>query len=120
MGFGLSVPSAQRVVIAVSLGGRKTMQLAWRPAPGQVALIEVEDGHECLTGVVVDDAGEPVVIDLGASPDLPQENCEVVASFFAPDALYRMRAKAAHHDHLESVIDLTIEDIERVQRRSAP
>lgn len=97
------------------------MQLAWRPSPGQVALIEVQDGgRDCLTGVVVDDIGEPVVIDLGASPDLPTEDCPVIASFFAPDALYRVRARAAHHDHLDSVIDLTVEEVERVQRRTAP
>ena len=67
------------------------MQVAWKPAPGQVALIEVAgNDRECLTGVVVDNNGGPVVVDLGSSPHLPGEDCEVVASFFAPDALYRI------------------------------
>ncbi|MBW3615119.1 MAG: hypothetical protein KY439_07415, partial [Actinobacteria bacterium] len=57
------------------------MPFAWKPAPGQVALIELSTGgNECLTGVVLDDDGEgSVVVDLGASPRPPQPECEVVA-----------------------------------------
>ena len=91
---------------------------------GQVALIEVDGAPECLTGVVLDDEGvaQPVVVDLGASPRPPAIECEVIASFFAPDALYRVRATALPHPGAlrPSVIDLRVHDIERVQRRSAP
>lgn len=98
------------------------MPFAWKPAPGQVALIELNTGNnDCLTGVVLDDDGEgSVVVDLGASPRPPQPECEVVASFFAPDALYRMKATLSPHGDREAVIDLDIHDIERVQRRTAP
>jgi c-di-GMP-binding flagellar brake protein YcgR len=44
----------------------------------------------------------------------------VVASFFAPDALYRMKATLTPHGGREAVIDLDVHDIERVQRRTAP
>ena len=104
------------------------MPFAWKPAPGQVALIELSGGgNDCLTGVVVDSLSAPdgaVVIDLGASPRPPEANgeVEVVASFFAPDALYRMTATLAPHDHAatDTIIDLRVHDIERVQRRTAP
>jgi hypothetical protein len=99
------------------------MPFAWKPLPGQVALIEVSDGgNDCLTGVVL--AGEDheeIVIDLGFSPKPEHVRCEVVASFFAPDALYRMKATLSPHDGgPDKVIDLRIHDIERVQRRTAP
>jgi hypothetical protein len=98
------------------------MPFAWKPMPGQVALIEMSaGGNECLTGVVIDGEGGPVVIDLGASPRPEQLECEVVASFFAPDALYRMTATLTPHDGgRQEIIDLRIHDIERVQRRTAP
>ena len=101
------------------------MPFAWKPVPGQVALIELNDGgNDCLTGVVLaGDEGEEegVVIDLGFSPKPEHLECEVVASFFAPDALYRMTATLAPHDGgPDKVIDLRIHDIERVQRRTAP
>ena len=107
------------------------MPFAWKPVPGQVALIELSNGgNDCLTGVVVDGLDAPngaVVVDLGASPrpDLVAGaggECEVVASFFAPDALYRLTATLAPHDHAatDTIIDLRVHDVERVQRRSAP
>ena len=99
------------------------MPFAWKPVPGQVALIEVDDGgNECLTGVVLaGDEHEEIVIDLGFSPKPEHLQCEVVASFFAPDALYRMTATLSPHDGgPDKVIDLRIHDIERVQRRTAP
>ena len=102
------------------------MPFAWKPVPGQVALIEMSDGNECLTGVVLDEeaADGAVVIDLGASPapaDRDRDR-EVVASFFAPDALYRMTATLARHEHarIDTIIDLRVHDVERVQRRTAP
>lgn len=101
------------------------MPFAWKPLPGQVALIEMGDGDDgCLTGVVLDEAaeGDAVVIDLGASPTPAPGEREVVASFFAPDALYRVTATLAHHDHatIDTIIDLRVHDVERVQRRNAP
>lgn len=97
------------------------MPFAWKPAPGQVALIELAaGGTDCLTGVVLSDDGAEVVVDLGASPRLTGSDCEVVASFFAPDALYRMAATLHRHDDVEQIIDLRVHDIERVQRRTAP
>ena len=102
------------------------MPFAWKPVPGQVALIEMSDGDECLTGVVLDEEASDgaVVIDLGASPapaDRDRDR-EVVASFFAPDALYRMTATLARHEHdrIDTIIDLRVHDVERVQRRTAP
>jgi len=100
------------------------MPFAWRPAPGQVALIEVPGLDECLTGIVVEEGGDdetPLVIDLGASPRPPDPECDVVASFFAPDALYRVSATAVpHNGGTPAVIDLRVHEIERVQRRQAP
>ena len=103
------------------------MPFAWRPVPGQVALIEVAGQDSCLTGVVVDGSDaddEPVVVDLGASPGPPGSSVEVVASFFAPDALYRLSATAVPHQNgsgpSAKVIDLRIHAIERVQRRTSP
>ena len=99
------------------------MPFAWKPVPGQVALIEVSDGgNECLTGVVLaGDENNEIVIDLGFSPKPEHVDCEVVASFFAPDALYRMTATLGAHDGgPDKVIDLRVHDIERVQRRNAP
>lgn len=98
------------------------MPFAWKPTPGQVALIELSSGgNECLTGVVLEDSEDgPVVVDLGASPRPIEAECEVIASFFAPDALYRMTATLSSHDGQRAIIDLRVHDIERVQRRTAP
>lgn len=97
------------------------MPFAWKPIPGQVALIELGAGtNDCLTGVVIADDSDNVVINLGASPRPAEPECEVIASFFAPDALYRMTATLLPHEGHSQVIDLRIHDIERVQRREAP
>lgn len=97
------------------------MPFAWKPVPGQVALIEMSaGGNDCLTGVVVGEDTDQVVVDLGASPRRAEAECEVVASFFAPDALYRMKATLSPHEGQAAVIDLRVHDIERVQRRTAP
>lgn len=91
----------------------------WRPVPGQIALVEpvgALPGRDCLTGVVV--PGERVVIDLGASPRPEHEVSEVVASFFAPEALYRLLAKATQEG--DGLLVLDVFAVERVQRRAAP
>jgi c-di-GMP-binding flagellar brake protein YcgR len=97
------------------------MSTAWKPAPGQVALIELaDDADHCLTGVVMSDGNGSVAIDLGASPTAPDEETEVIASFFTPEALYRVKAHAVPRKEQKAVIDLTVSDVERVQRRAAP
>src|ERR1041384_4448705 len=91
----------------------------WRPAAGQIALIEPVDaspGRDCLTGVVV--PGDRILIDLGASPRPEGDAAEVVASFFAPDALYRLFAKAHRED--DGLVSLDVSALERVQRRANP
>ena len=94
--------------------------LDWKPAIGQVALIEpVVGDSDCLTGVVLREEGNAVVIDLGSSPRPDEPECQVMASFFSPDALYRVDGTLSPHDGSASVIDLTINDVERVQRRTA-
>ena len=98
--------------------------VVWKPPCGQTALIEpIDDAHTCLTGVVVEDdssGAEVVVVDLGASPPLAEPDCEVTASFFSPEALYRAAATCARHNGGDSVVDLTIHRMERIQRRSSP
>ena len=97
------------------------MSTAWKPAPGQVALIELaDDSDNCLTGVVMSDSNGTVSIDLGASPTAPEGATEVVASFFTPEALYRVKAHAVPRKEQKKVIDLTVDDVEKVQRRAAP
>lgn len=97
------------------------MSTAWKPAPGQVALIELaEDTDQCLTGVVMADSNGSVAIDLGASPTAPESEIDVIASFFTPEALYRVKAHAVPRKEQKAVIDLTVEDVERVQRRANP
>ena len=97
----------------------ETETTQWRPAAGQIALIEPVDaspGRDCLTGVVV--PGDRILIDLGASPRPESDPAEVVASFFAPDALYRLFAKANQEDG--GLMSLDVSALERVQRRANP
>lgn len=94
--------------------------MTWKPAPGQVTLLEIDDRMDCLTGIVLDDDGRHLVVDLGASPDPPHAACGVVASFFGPDALYRVTATAVPHPGQQGVLDMTVSGVERVQRRTAP
>lgn len=94
--------------------------LNWKPASGQLALIEPSGASDqCLTGTVVDTGDDAIVIDLGGSPLRADAQCAVTASFFSPDALYRIAGTVSPHDGEPAVIDLTIDDIERVQRREA-
>jgi len=91
----------------------------WKPTPGQIALIEpvgASPGRDCLTGVVVPD--ERIVVDLGASPRPDGDVSDVVASFFAPEALYRLTGKATLES--DGLLVLDVAGVERVQRRTAP
>ena len=101
------------------MDGGRVNDDGWKPSAGQVALIELEDeSDQCLTGVVMTGDG-PVVVDLGSSPRPSVESYKVTASFFAPDALYRVKATAARHADQDALIDLTVHEVERVQRRQA-
>lgn len=92
----------------------------WKPSLGQVALLELDaGGDDCLTGVVLRVDEGVVVIDLGASPKPAGSQADVTASFFDPDALYRVTATVVPHDGSKTVIDLTVRNVERVQRRLA-
>src|SRR5437016_561783 len=97
------------------------MEMVWRPVAGQVALIEpLAPGadRDCLTGVVLPDDAQ-VLIDLGASPRPSEPRAEVVASFFAPDALYRLSATAISLEDRDGLVVLDVHETERVQRRAS-
>ena len=88
----------------------------WRPPAGTTTLVEPldpEPGHETLTATVLED--ERLILDLGASPR-PSHDIDVVASFFMPEALLRVRGVLAAEP--DGVHELLVQDIERVQRRS--
>jgi hypothetical protein len=92
------------------------MQPVWMPALGQVALIEFGDGD----GVVLEADAERLRVDVGAGHGEPRTSDEVVASFFTPEALYRVRATVGRDDDREATVDLTVREVERVQRRTSP
>lgn len=99
-------------------GAEGSMSVQWRPTPGQVALLEFDDAAE-ITGVVLDSATGPVVVNVGSAPP-PAPGSEVVASFFTPGALYRVRATAVRHPDNDALLDLELRGVERVQQRAAP
>ena len=95
------------------------MQEVWRPGPGQVTLLELaHDARRAMTGVVTSVNNGTVTIDMGASPEVPVPGEEVVASFFTPDALYRVHAATRRQDG--PTVELAVQGIERVQRRQSP
>jgi hypothetical protein len=96
--------------------------MTWYPASGQVALIELADEADvrCLTGLVVGNGDGSVVIDLGSSPRPGESPCDVVVSFFTPEALYRVSGVATERPHSPGLVDLEPRDVERVQRRAVP
>lgn len=86
---------------------------------GQVALIEREDDDDDrMTGVVLDVEPGSIVVHLGGSRPAVAPG-EVVASFVAPEALYRVKATLSPHDGTAGVVDLRSHQVERVQRRTA-
>jgi len=92
----------------------------WKPTSGQVALIELgPDDATCLTGVVLDTDGKLLLVDLGASARRFDQTYDVTVSVFDPDALYRIEATLLPHDGTESIVDLKVRDVERIQRRVA-
>lgn len=92
------------------------MERGWRPVPGMIALIETDERPDCLTGVVVPDERR-ILIDLGGSPGLLAKRESVVASFFAPDALYKLHGVALAG--AGKLLELLVDSVERVQRRQA-
>ena len=96
----------------------RPMPSAWRPVAGQVALIEREDDDDRMTGVVLGAQEGAIVVHLGGSRSGVAPG-EVVASFVAPDALYRVRATLSLHDGTAGLVDLHSHHVERVQRRTA-
>jgi hypothetical protein len=97
------------------------MEPRWQAERGQVVLIEiVGDGPSpVLTGGVEEDGPGPMIINLGASPTLPADRCEVIASFFTPEALYLGRGTARGLPE-PWLIELEVRQLQSVQRRSAP
>ena len=92
----------------------------WKPTSGQVALIELgPDDASCLTGVVLDTDGTLMLVDLGASARSFDHTYDVTVSVFDPDALYRIEATLLPHDGTQSIVDLKVREVERIQRRVA-
>jgi hypothetical protein len=86
-----------------------------------LALIEPDiSGAECLTGVVVEEAGGWVAVDIGGSPPPGDGPCECTASFFSPEALYRASATLTRHAGAAAIVDLDLHSVERIQRRASP
>src|SRR5947207_9130494 len=97
--------------------------MTWYPASGQLALIELldeSDDGQCLPWRVVGTGDGSVVIDLGASPRPTNSPCDVVASFFTPEALYRVTGVATERAQSPGLLDLEPKDVEQVQRRAVP
>ena len=96
------------------------MTTDWLPMPGMVALLEPRTAgreHDLLTGIVLPDATR-LLVDLGASPGVRGSE-DVMASFFASDALYKLDATATPTGS-GTVVELDVHEVERVQRRSEP
>jgi len=94
--------------------------VTYRPLPGQVALLERPgaDTNDVtgLVGVADDDHFE---IDLGLGNVVALEPEEVVVSVCAPEALYRLSAKATPGRSDGIVVLSNVHELERIQRRTA-
>lgn len=92
----------------------------WKPPTGLLTLIEPldpEPGREGLTGVVVD--GSTILIDLGASPRPTAAVFDGAATFFTPEAMYRITGVFTATGPERSVYELMPKKAQRVQRRNA-
>jgi hypothetical protein len=94
--------------------------VTYRPFPGQVALLERPgtDAGE-MTGLVGAADDERFEIDLGMGNALSPEPQEVVVSVCAPEALYRLSAKATPGRSDGIVVLSDVHELERIQRRTA-
>lgn len=95
------------------------MQEEWRPAPGQLALIEPVDGGGCLTGVVLPDPAR-VLVDLGASPSPAAPKVEVVATFFSAEHVVRVSGMLFAPEGSAGLAELEAHRVEVIQRRATP
>ena len=97
------------------------MESQFRPSAGQVVLLQYDEAADrrTATGLVIQSRDGGVVLDLSPSARPPGDGCEVVASVFAPEALYRAHATAHVNDPGRISLD-ALHDVERVQRRSWP
>lgn len=95
------------------------MQEEWRPAPGQLALIEPIDEGGCLTGMVLPDP-ERVVIDLGASPWPGAPKVEAVATFFSAEHVVRVFGTLVERERHAGLAELAVQRVEVIQRRAVP
>ena len=94
--------------------------MTYRPLPGQVALLEhPRTGAADVTGLVGTAGDDHFEVDLGLSNAVPPEPEEVVVSVCAPDALYRLSAKATPGNSQGIVVLSDIHELERIQRRTA-
>jgi len=91
----------------------------WRPSPGQVALLEPKERNalQPMTGLVQTGGAQPV-IDVGKAAQLTNGGCDVVASFFATDGLYRLEATATAKRASNGLVQLAVHSVDRIQRRS--
>lgn len=94
------------------------MPTAWRPVAGQVALIERDDEYDRVTGVVLLSRDDAIRVHLGGDLSGLSPGA-VVASFIAPDGLYRMKATLSLDDGTAGLVHLHSHGVERVQRRTA-
>lgn len=103
------------------------MEAGFRPTPGQVVLLEYDTGggagpaadRHTVTGLILRTEGGQVTISLTPTVSPPLDGTDVLASVFAPDALFRAHGTA----HLPCPGRLrlyAIRDVERIQRRSWP
>jgi hypothetical protein len=94
--------------------------MTYRPLPGQVALLERPGADTSdvtgLVGVADDDHFE---IDLGLGNVVSLEPEEVVVSVCAPEALYRLSAKATPGRSDGILVLSDVHELERIQRRTA-
>jgi hypothetical protein len=88
---------------------------------GQVVLLEYDtpDERPPLTGIVIEPGEDDMVVDLTGSAGTAVEEGPVIASIFAPEALYRISA-TLRADGQSRVVLAGTEVIETVQRRRWP
>jgi hypothetical protein len=93
--------------------------VTYQPLPGQVALLERPGDAAEMTGLVGAAEGDQFEIDLGLGNSVSREPEEVVVSVCAPEALYRLRAKASPGRGDGIVVLSDVHELERIQRRTA-